>query len=116
METVYCLKIQTYFYQITGQHILVTRPQFPDQIKRLEKTAKVTHLIRPKPASSDELRTIVKGSIGIFAHITESITAEVMDAAGPDLKVIAEFGVGYDNIDVQEASSRNIAVCNTPGV
>ena len=39
-----------------------------------------------------------------------------MDAAGPGLKVIAEFGVGYDNIDVEAASERNIAVGNTPGV
>ena len=110
------LNSETSFQSSDAQHILVTRPQFPDQVKRLEEAAKVTHLTRPKPASPDELQGIVKGAIGIFAHITDFITAEVMDAAGPDLKVIAEFGVGYDNIDVKEASYRNIAVCNTPGI
>ena len=56
------------------------------------------------------------GAHGVFAHITDTIDAAVMDAAGPNLKVIAEFGVGYDNIDVAAASERNIAVGNTPGV
>ena len=52
----------------------------------------------------------------MFAHINDSVNAEIMDAAGPSLKVIAEFGVGYDNVDVDAANERNIAVANTPGV
>jgi len=43
------------------------------------------------------------------------VNAEVMDAA-PNLKVIAEFGVGYDNIEIAAANERGIAVCNTPGI
>ena len=39
-----------------------------------------------------------------------------MDAAGDSLKIIGQFGVGYDNVDVDAASKRNIAVANTPGV
>ena len=96
--------------------VLVTRRQFDDQIARLEAAAEVVHLTRPAPATQDELKDAARGCAGIFAHITDAITGEVMDAAGPQLKVIAEFGVGYDNVDVDAASARNIAVGNTPGV
>ncbi|MDP6273516.1 MAG: D-glycerate dehydrogenase, partial [Dehalococcoidia bacterium] len=73
-------------------------------------------LDRPAPATPEELQMAAAGAHGVFAHITDTIDAAVMDAAGPNLKVIAEFGVGYDNIDVAAASERNIAVGNTPGV
>lgn len=96
--------------------VLVTRRQFKDQVARLEAAAETLVLERPAPATRDELFKAAKGATAIFAHITDRIDAEVMDAAGPQLKVIAEFGVGYDNIDVNAASQRSIAVGNTPGV
>ncbi|MDA1258557.1 MAG: D-glycerate dehydrogenase, partial [Chloroflexi bacterium] len=96
--------------------ILVTRRQFQDQVDRLSEVADVLVLDRPAPATPQELRAAATGAFGIFAHITDAIDVSVMDAAGPNLRVIAEFGVGYDNIDVAAASERNIAVGNTPGV
>lgn len=83
---------------------------------RLRAEAETVVLTRPEPATRSELFDAVQGCTGIFAHITEQIDAEVMDMAGDSLKVIAEFGVGYDNIDTDAASERNIAVGNTPGV
>jgi glyoxylate reductase len=96
--------------------ILVTRRQFQDQVDRLNEVSDALVLDRPAPATPDELRAAAAGAHGIFAHITDAVDGAVMDAAGPNLKVIAEFGVGYDNIDVDAASERNIAVGNTPGV
>ena len=96
--------------------VLVTRRQFQDQVDRLNKVAHTVVLDRPAPATPLELQAAAQGCTGIFAHITDAVDAAVMDAAGPGLKVIAEFGVGYDNIDVDAASERNIAVGNTPGV
>ncbi|MBT3942572.1 MAG: D-glycerate dehydrogenase [Chloroflexi bacterium] len=96
--------------------ILVTRRQFQDQVDRLNEVSDALVLDRPAPAKPDELRVAATNAHGIFAHITDAIDASVMDAAGSNLKVIAEFGVGYDNIDVDVASERNIAVANTPGV
>jgi glyoxylate reductase len=96
--------------------VLVTRRQFKDQVARLQKAGETLVLERPAPATRPELLKAVQGCTAIFAHITERIDADVMDAAGSQLKVIAEFGVGYDNIDVAAASKRNIAVGNTPGV
>lgn len=51
----------------------------------------------------------------LYCMLTNSIDAEVMDAA-PDLKIISNMAVGYNNIDVAEATRRGIVVTNTPGV
>jgi len=58
----------------------------------------------------------VRGIDGLLALLTDKIDAELMDAAGPQLKVISNYAVGYNNIDVEAATARGIAVGNTPGV
>jgi glyoxylate reductase len=63
-----------------------------------------------------ELLEGVRGAAGILCMLTERIDAEVFDAAGPQLKAVANFAVGYNNIDLGEATRRGIAVCNTPDV
>ncbi|MFW5692037.1 MAG: 2-hydroxyacid dehydrogenase [Chloroflexota bacterium] len=67
------------------------------------------------PPSREMLMTHVRSAEGIFSLLTEHIDAEVMDAA-PDLKVISNMAVGYDNVDVAAATARGIPVGNTPGV
>ena len=52
---------------------------------------------------------------GILALLTDRMDAEVMDRA-PRLKVIANYAVGFDNVDVPAATARGILVGNTPGV
>jgi len=69
-----------------------------------------------KDISRKDLIEGVKGATGIISLLTEKIDAEVMDSAGPSLKVISNYAVGYDNIDVKEATKRDICVTNTPGV
>ncbi|MCS7241528.1 MAG: glyoxylate reductase [Candidatus Caldatribacterium sp.] len=58
----------------------------------------------------------VRGRDGLLCLLTDTIDREVMEAAGPNLKVIANYAVGYNNIDVEEATRRGIMVTNTPGV
>jgi len=58
----------------------------------------------------------VKNKEGILCLLTDTIDKEVMDAAGPKLKVISNYAVGFNNIDVEEATRRGIMVTNTPGV
>ncbi len=58
----------------------------------------------------------VRGVDGILSLLTDVIDAEVMDAAGPQLRVISNFAVGVDNIDLTEATRRKIPVGHTPGV
>ncbi len=58
----------------------------------------------------------VKGVQGLLSLLTDPIDATVMDTAGLQLRVIANYAVGYDNIDVATATERGILVTNTPGV
>ena len=57
-----------------------------------------------------------RGRKGLLSILTDGIDAELMDAAGDGLKVIANYAVGYNNVDVDEATRRRIVVTNTPGV
>jgi glyoxylate reductase len=58
----------------------------------------------------------VRGVDGLLSLLTDSVDAELMDAAGPGLRVISNYAVGYDNVDVAAATDRGIPVGNTPGV
>jgi len=73
--------------------------------------------IGPEAAiSKEDLLKGVKGADAILSVLTEKIDKEAMDSAGAQLKVVANYAVGYNNIDVVEAKKRNIMVTNTPGV
>lgn len=61
-----------------------------------------------------KLLRIVRGAYAIVSVLTEKIDGEVMDAAGPNLKIIANYAVGFDNIDWGEAKKRGIFATNTP--
>lgn len=58
----------------------------------------------------------VPGIDGLVSLLTDRIDAQLMDAAGPSLKVISNHAVGVDNIDVDEATRRGIPVGNTPDI
>ncbi len=64
----------------------------------------------------DELLESVKGIDALLPILTETIDAELLDAAGPQLKIVANYAVGYNNIDVPAATERKIPITNTPGV
>lgn len=64
----------------------------------------------------EELIAKVKGCDAILSLLTDPIDDEIMALIGPQLKVISNYAVGFNNIDVAAASKRNIMVTNTPGV
>lgn len=64
----------------------------------------------------DELLTRIGGRHGILCLLSDRVDAELLDAAGPQLKGVANYAVGYDNVDLAEATRRGIPVTNTPGV
>ena len=68
------------------------------------------------PPPGEILLERVRGVEGIFSLLTDKIDAQVMNAAGEQLKVISNCAVGYDNIEVKEATRRGIPVGNTPEV
>ena len=58
----------------------------------------------------------IAGSAGLVTIPADAVGAELFDAAGPSLRIVANFGVGYDSVDVPEATRRGIVVSNTPDV
>ena len=96
--------------------ILVTRRTFSTAAAALGASgAEVVIWEDSESPSQEALIKAVADVNGLYAHITNQVNAEVMNAS-PNLKVIAQFGVGYDNIDIKAANERGIAVCNTPGI
>jgi glyoxylate reductase len=71
--------------------------------------------MEPLPPSHEELRERVADCDGLVSLLTDKIDAPLLDAA-PRLKVVSNYAVGFNNIDVPAATARGIAVGNTPGV
>jgi len=67
-----------------------------------------------RPLSPDELRAVVVGAHGILTTPRDRVDASVLDAAGPQLRVVSNYATGTDNIDLDACTTRGIAVGNTP--
>jgi lactate dehydrogenase-like 2-hydroxyacid dehydrogenase len=63
-----------------------------------------------------ELLSDVRGAAALVCLLTDRVDAELLDAAGPSLRIVANMAVGHDNIDVAACAARGITVTNTPGV
>ena len=99
--------------------VFVTRPIPEVGIKMLREKGYevfVNEKARDRAASEKELINGVRGVDAVLSVLTDKITAKVMDAGPPTLKIIANYAVGFDNIDLEAAKARNIMVTNTPGV
>ncbi|MBK9208365.1 MAG: D-glycerate dehydrogenase [Anaerolineales bacterium] len=68
------------------------------------------------PPTRTQLIEHARGADGLLCLLTDKIDGDLMDAIGPQLKIISNFAVGVDNIDVSAATARGIPVGNTPGV
>jgi glyoxylate reductase len=66
------------------------------------------------PAS--EMKKRAKGADALLAQLEDRIDGELLDAIGPQLKVVANYAVGYDNIDLKAVEERGVLFTNTPGV
>ncbi|KAJ1966949.1 hypothetical protein H4R35_006858 [Dimargaris xerosporica] len=100
------------------QILLVTRilpSQAQARLQQLRSRYDVVQL-NDRQWSKEELLDKVKGVHGIVCVTEDCMDADVMDAAGPTLKVISTLSVGYDHINVPEAKRRGIALGYTPGV
>ena len=68
------------------------------------------------PPPRDALLRSIQGCDGVLSLLTDKVDGEFLDRAGPRLKVVSNFAVGFDNIDVAACTARGVAVGNTPGV
>src|SRR5499426_586147 len=96
--------------------VIVTR-KLPDQIELRMRELFDTRLNPDdKPMTQAQLAEAVKNADVLVPTVTDRIDASVLSKSGEQLKLIANFGNGVDNIDVATAVQRGITVTNTPGV
>jgi len=95
--------------------IYLTRRIPEEGMALLEKEHQVEVFEGDSPPSKQEIIDCLRDAEGLLCLLTDPIDREVLDAA-PCLRAIATYAVGYDNIDVREATRRGIPVSNTPGV
>lgn len=101
---------------MTKPHLYVARTLTPAVM------AELTHLDLPlvvgeaDPPARERMLADLAGAAAAIVTLTERVDAEFLDAAGPQLKVVANVAVGYDNIDLAAAAQRGVVACNTPGV
>ncbi len=89
----------------------------PDGVRaELEQSFDVVIHDEELPPSRDELLGRVAGCNGLVTMLTDRVDAELLDASGPQLRVVANYAVGLDNVDLDECNRRGIAVANTPDV
>ena len=94
--------------------IFVTRQIPGDHLEKLKKENDVTISEFDRPLSAEELLERSKGMDGILSLLSDKIDGDVVDAIGPQLKVVSNYAVGFDNINVGQLSDRGVVVTNTP--
>lgn len=92
-------------------HVLFEEPR-----KKLDERFQVEYWTGNERPSRPEVLKRVAGKDGMISLLTEKVDRELLDAAGPSLRIVAQVAVGYDNIDVPACTERGVAVTNTPGV
>lgn len=94
--------------------VFVTRKIPGDAVKKLQEKYEVVVSEFDRPLEPEELLERAVGMDGLLCLLTDRINGDVMDAIGPQLKIISNYAVGFDNINVEEAGNRGVIVTNTP--
>ena len=100
---------------MAGDKVFVTRELPPAALERLGQHCEVEVWDQFLPPDYEVILGKMSGLAGLLCLLTDRIDAQLMDAA-PQIKVISNLAVGYDNIDIPAASQRGIPIGNTPGV
>lgn len=99
-----------------GWRIVVTG-RIPEAAMEVLREAGEVHVCEQgRPLEARELHEAVRGAHAVVSMVNDRMDAAVCEAAGPQLKVVSNVAVGYDNINVAELAERGVAVTNTPGV
>ena len=96
--------------------VLVTR-KWPAEIEeKLSKLYDVKFNRQDIPMSTADLKSALQNYDAILSTVTDQFTSEILSIADKRTKIIGNFGVGFDNIDIQAAKQHNVIVTNTPEV
>ncbi|GAA2802539.1 D-glycerate dehydrogenase [Saccharopolyspora taberi] len=98
------------------RRIVVTRTVPELALEILRAAGEVVVCGQDRPLTADELKEAVRGAHGVVAMLHDRVDGSVAEAAGPQLEVVANVAVGYDNIDVEALARHRVVVTNTPGV
>jgi len=101
---------------MTKPRIFVTRIIPEEGLEMVRQEADVDVWQDPLPPPCQTLVQKAKGMDALLCLLTDKIDENLMNEIGPQLKVISQMAVGYDNIDVPAATARGIPIGNTPGV
>jgi glyoxylate reductase len=101
---------------MTRPRIFITRVIPEKGLEMVRQEADVEVWQAPIPPSYETLVQAVRGMDALLCLLTDKIDGNLMDAIGPQVKVISQMAVGFDNIDIPAATSRGIPIGNTPGV
>jgi glyoxylate reductase len=96
--------------------VVITRRLPGVSLSRISAKTTAVSPNRDGPMPRKELLAKVRGAAGILCTLEDRIDAALMDVAGKALRVVSNFAVGVNNIDVAEATRRRVRVCNTPDV
>ncbi|MER7755669.1 D-glycerate dehydrogenase [Kitasatospora sp. NPDC097643] len=96
--------------------VLVTRRLAPGVIERLTDHHPATLHDSDQAMGRAELLAAVPGRRAVVTTLDDRVDAEFLDAAGPDLAIVANHAVGFHNIDLAACAARGVHVSNTPGV
>ncbi len=97
--------------RLFSSHVLFEEPR-----RLLEQHFDVDYWTGSGRPDRAEVLKRVAGKDAMISLLTEKIDDELLDAAGPNLRIVANVAVGYDNMDVPACTARKVAVSNTPGV
>lgn len=95
--------------------VAVTRRIHKEELDRLREIAEVRLWDSDLPPSHPELENLVAGVDGVLSLLNDRIDGALLDGS-PTIKVVSNFAVGFDNIDVPACTERGVAVCTTPDV
>jgi lactate dehydrogenase-like 2-hydroxyacid dehydrogenase len=98
-----------------GNRVFVTRRIPEEALQIIEAVAETEVWSGEMPPPYETLREKAASCAGLLCLLTDRIDAALLDAA-PNLRVVSQMAVGYDNIDVPACAERGIAMGNTPGV
>lgn len=96
--------------------VYVTRMIPPENLDELRRHFEVEVNPEDRPLTREELKGKVTGRDAVVSLLTDVIDGDVLDAAGPQLKIVANYAVGYNNFDLAAATARGVILTNTPGV
>jgi glyoxylate reductase len=96
--------------------VLVTRALPESVLARLEGKCELFVHRGPGAMGREELLERARGCAALVCLLTDRVDAELLDAAGPGLRIVANVAVGYDNIDFEVCRARGVVVTNTPDV